>query len=247
MEGELGAAALRAIPLVDLTSLGDDDTDTDIEELCAAAPTPFGPVAAVCVWPQYVGLAVSRLEWSPISVASVANFPDGLVDIDRAVSDARRIVDAGGDEVDVVFPWQALADGRTDAGRELVSATRHAVGDDVGLKVILESGQLGDPDLIEAAAREALDGGADFLKTSTGTTPISATPEAARVLLHVLRSHDREAGLSVSGGVRTTAQAAEYLALADEIMGPDWVSRSTFRFGASSLLDDMIATAGGKP
>ena len=238
------AAAERVLPLIDLTSLGDADTTEDIEALCAAAPTAFGPVAAVCVWPRFVAQAAERLAGTSIDVAAVANFPAGDPDPGPAVADAEAIVAAGGTEVDVVYPWRSLAGGDRDVGPALVAATRASIGPDVALKVILETGELVDPELIRIAANHSIEAGADFLKTSTGKTAHSATPEAATVLLEVLADAGRPVGLKISGGVRTTEQAAAYLALADRFMGPGWAEKATFRFGASSLLDDVLAALG---
>ncbi|MEM9651193.1 MAG: deoxyribose-phosphate aldolase [Actinomycetota bacterium] len=236
--------AARVLPLIDLTSLGDDDTDDRIVKLCNDATTDYGAVAAVCVWPRFVRLAVSVLDGAPVGIAAVANFPDGSVDPDRAVDDATSIVAAGGTEVDVVYPWRALAGGDETIGPELVAATRSAVGSDIALKVILETGELGEERLIRQAATHAIDAGADFLKTSTGKTAHAATPEAARFLLETVRDSGRPIGVKIAGGIRTVAVAADYLTLADEIMGPDWVGPGTFRFGASGLLGDVLGTAG---
>ena len=232
--------AARTLPLVDLTRLGDDDTPADIDRLCAAATTPAGPVAAVCVWPRFVDQSRRALSDSGIGIASVANFPEGEPDPDRAAADTTRILQDGGDEVDVVFPWRRLAAGDEGAGRRLVAATRAAAGTHT-LKITLETGELADADLIARAAEIALDEGADFLKTSTGKTATSATPDAVRLLLELVKWSGAGAGVTVSGGVRTTEQAADYLAIADDVMGADWVGPATFRFGASSLLEDLLA------
>ena len=236
--------AQRVLGLIDLTSLGSEDTEQDVIQLCLQASGAPSPVASVCVWPRFAALAVKQLEGSQIPVCAVANFPLGANDLELATSDALAIVGAGANEVDVVIPWQALAAGERGVARHLVSAVRDAIGDAPVLKAILETGELSDPELIALAASESIAGGADFLKTSTGKTARSATPEAARILLeliaHQTRSGGSSVGLKISGGVRTLSQAGEYLELADEIMGADWVDRSRFRFGASSLLDDVI-------
>ncbi|MGI9596697.1 MAG: deoxyribose-phosphate aldolase [Acidimicrobiales bacterium] len=239
------ADAQRVLSLIDLTSLGENDRPETVDALCDEAVTPYGPVAAVCIWPRFVARAVERLSGTGLGVAAVANFPDGADDRALAVADAEAIVEAGGVEVDVVFPWRSLAAGQADVGRRLVEVTRNALGDGIVLKVILETGELVEPELIRRAATESLDAGADFLKTSTGKTQRSATPEAARLLLEVIRDRDATAGVKVSGGVRTTAQALDYLSIADEVMGPAWVTPSTFRYGASSLLGDVVATLRG--
>ena len=249
------AVAARVLPLLDLTSLGADDTEADVDRLCAQAITPAGPVASICIWPRFVARAVEALSGADLPVAAVANFPEGDDDDDRARRDAAAIVAAGGVEVDVVVPWRRLAVGDDEAVRRLVAATRSEIGDQVVLKAILETGELADPLLIERAGRSALDGGADFLKTSTGKTQRSATPEAASTLLGVLTAdpvdHDRSGwrrprGLKVSGGVGTIEQAAVYLDLVDEAIGAAAVGPSTLRFGASRLLTALLDVLDGR-
>ena len=247
--------AAQVLPLLDLTSLGQDDRPADIDRLCAAAQSPAGPVAAVCVWPRFVAQAVDALAGTGIPVAAVANFPEGDDDDDRARADATAIVAAGGTEVDVVVPWRLLADGggaAADAAvTRLVAATRSEIGDDVALKAILETGELADAGLIGRAGLAALEGGADFLKTSTGKTAHSATPEAAQVLIGVLNHFADPGGpdggvlrgLKVSGGVGTVAQAAVYLAMAEECYGT--VGPDQLRFGASRLLDALLEVLDG--
>lgn len=236
-------SAGRILPLIDLTSLGESDRPADIDRLCDAAVSSFGAVAAVCVWPRFVAQAVERLAGSPVKVAAVANFPDGSPDPDRAVRDADQIVAGGATEVDVVLPWRAIVDGDLLTPRDVVTATREFVGPSVVLKVILETGELADVALIRSAADVAMASGADFLKTSTGKTPRSANPAAAAVLLDVLAAVGT-GGLKVSGGIRTVEEARVYLDLADERMGPTWVAPERFRFGASGLLDDVLALLG---
>jgi deoxyribose-phosphate aldolase len=244
---DLRVVAARALPLLDLTSLGADDTEADIERLCSDAATPAGPVASVCIWPRFVARAVDLLDGTGIPVAAVANFPEGDDDDRRAVADAASIVAAGGGEVDVVVPWRRLAAGDGAPVTRLVAAVRSEIGPGIVLKAILETGELAQPDLIERAGRLALDGGADFLKTSTGKTEHSATPEAAEILLRVLAERagpEGPAGIKISGGVGTTEQAGVYLALADEAFGADRVSPATMRFGASRLLGALLADLG---
>lgn len=234
--------ARRVLPLIDLTLLGDDDTVGEVEALCDAAHTPFGDVAAVCVWPQFVETAIARLDGTGIDVAAVSNFPDGSSDIERAVTESVGIAQTGGREVDVVLPWRALVSGERGVGTELVRAVRTALPDDMVLKVILESGEIDDPALIRVAAEEAVAGGADFLKTSTGKTDRSATPDAARILFDVATAAARPVGVKISGGVRTVADARTYLEIADDALGPEGVDASTMRIGASSLLGDVLET-----
>lgn len=222
---------------MDLTALGDDDTPTTIEALSARAIETG--VAAVCVWPRFLPLAKEHLEGSPVRLAAVANFPDGSDDIARAAEETAAAVAAGADEVDVVAPIQAILDGDVGLVTELVQACRAACGEGT-LKVILETGRLEDPAVITAAARAAIMAGCDFLKTSTGKARVGATLEAAAVLLAVLEEAGGRVGLKLSGGIRTTAQGAAYLHLVDHFMGSGWTRPETLRFGASSLVDDLL-------
>jgi deoxyribose-phosphate aldolase len=231
------SAAARILPLVDLTALGEDDTEAQIEALCARA-LEYG-VAAVCIGPQFVPLARQRLGTGPVRLATVANFPDGSDDLARAAAETAAAVQAGADEVDVVAPLDALMEGDVGLVTELVQACK-AVADARTLKVILETGRLAEPARIAAAARAAIMAGADFLKTSTGRFPTGATLEAAAVLLAVIDEADGRVGLKLAGGIRTTQQAAQYLYLVDHTMGSGWTSPATLRFGASALLDDLV-------
>lgn len=239
--------ARRALAALDLTSLGEDDTPERIEALCASAVGAGGAPAAVCVYPEHVATARRALAASgldAVRVATVVNFPDGSADPGRVARETRRAVAAGADEIDVVLPWRAFSAGDRDAARRVLDACREACGGRV-LKVILETGELRGPGPIRAASELALAAGADFLKTSTGKASAGATPEAARVMLEAIRDHGGRAGFKVAGGVRTVADAAGYLRLADEIAGPGFSTPDHFRIGASSLLGDIRALLGG--
>jgi len=225
----------RAIALLDLTTLTGKETDEDIAALCAKAMTPAGPVAAVCVYPQYVARAKSELEGTPVLVAAVANFPEGDLDAERARRDAGMAVDHGADEVDVVLPWRAWLDGDREGAIAVLEAARQETTG--ALKVILESGELGDR--VREAADDALNAGADFVKTSTGKVGAGASPEAARAMLEAVRDFG-SGGFKASGGVRSAEDAETYLGLADELLGPHWATPRTFRIGASSLLDALL-------
>lgn len=226
--------ARRAIPLLDLTDLSESCDEPGIDALCRMARN--AGVAAVCVWPRFVARAARGLQGSAIPVASVVNFPQGGEDVARTVEETRQALADGAREIDLVLPYRALLRGDMVPASGMVEAVREACADGAVLKVILETGALPDDAAIGAASRLALRAGADFIKTSTGKSPVSATPEAAETMLHAIRESDRPAGLKVSGGLRGVADAAPYLALADRIMGPDWASPRTFRLGASSLL-----------
>ncbi|MGA0877568.1 MAG: deoxyribose-phosphate aldolase [Ilumatobacteraceae bacterium] len=231
------AVARRVLSLLDLTNLQDDCTADDVVELCRRARGPFGRTAAVCVWPRFVATARQALQGSGVLVATVVNFPHGGTDVEAVLAETTRSLDDGADEIDCVLPYRAFRSGDIDAARRLLTAVHAQVSGRAHLKVILETGELADDRLVIEAARLAIDCGADFIKTSTGKTSVSATPAAARSILEVIASADRPVGFKPSGGIRTLADAANYLDLADEIVGPTWATPSTFRFGASGLLD----------
>jgi deoxyribose-phosphate aldolase len=238
---DLQATARQALACLDLTSLDETDSASDIERLCRRATGRFGATAAVCVWPRRAALARSLLP-PQVAVAAVANFPHGGSDIERAVRDTGEIVDAGAQEVDVVMPYRDLA-----AAPALLAAVRRSCAG-LTLKVIVETGALQDEATIRRACRIALDAGADFLKTSTGKTPVGATPAAARWLLQAIAddaSARPRVGFKPAGGIRSVADAGVYIALVQEILGPTAVNPARFRIGASSLLDAIEAVLAG--
>jgi len=230
--------ARRALPLLDLTDLSDTCTAASIEDLCGKARA--SGVAAVCVWPRLVADSVRALRASAVRVATVVNFPEGGEAVARTVAETQATLADGADEIDLVLPYRALMRGDVESARAMVEAVRAACAGRL-LKVILETGELEDPDLIAQASRLSLEAGADFIKTSTGKTAVSATLPAAEIMLGAIRARGgRAVGLKVSGGLRRVDDAAAYLALADRIMGPDWVSPTTFRIGASALHAELV-------
>ena len=244
---DLQQAAQRALQLMDLTTLNDNDTDASVIALCHQAKSPAGHTAAVCVYPRFVPVARKTLKEIgavDIKIATVTNFPHGNDDIGIAVAETKAAVAYGADEVDVVFPYRALMAGNQEIGFELVKACKAACGDDVMLKVIIESGELKTPELIRAASEIAISAGADFIKTSTGKVAVNATPEAAKIMLEVIKEKNPAVGFKAAGGVKNAEQAADYLALAESVLGENWVSAKTFRFGASSLLGGLLQTLG---
>ncbi|MGF1592162.1 MAG: deoxyribose-phosphate aldolase [Kiloniellaceae bacterium] len=244
---DLREVAARAVRLLDLTSLGDNDDDAAISALCNRAVTAPGPVAAVCIWPRFITLARGLLEHSGVRVAAVANFPAGGDDIAAAALETEDIVNQGADEVDLVMPYGRWLGGDTVAARDMIAACKEVCGDGVLLKVILETGRLGTPERIYAAGRDAIAAGADFIKTSTGKIEVSATLEAAEAMLRAIRDSGKDVGFKAAGGIRDTATAGVYLALADRMMGSGWAEPRHFRFGASGLLDDLLAVLGVAP
>lgn len=236
------AIARRALPLLDLTDLGDSCSDQAIATLCGKARA--SRVAAVCVWPQHIGRCAELLAGTPVRIATVINFPAGGTDIERAVDDAAEALDDGAHEIDLVMPYRTFLAGDAGTPTEMIAAVREITGRAI-LKVILESGAMPETRQVTEASRLAIAAGADFLKTSTGKSAVSATPEAAEAMLVAIRESGRPVGFKVSGGLRTVADAALYLAIADRIMGPGWVEPTTFRIGASSLHDALTASLGG--
>ncbi|MEE1655633.1 deoxyribose-phosphate aldolase [Microvirga sp. CF3062] len=238
--------ALRALRSLDLTDLTDTCTDQAIDALCKKALDPRGPVAAVCVWPQFVKRSQENLKGSSVRIATVVNFPAGGEDVSRVVDDTQEALSDGANEIDLVLPYEAVRRGDLAAATEMVEAVRELIDGDRLLKVILETGELKDANLIETASRIAIDAGADFIKTSTGKTPVSATPEAAEIMLNAIKALGKPVGLKPSGGIRTVADAKIYLDLAERIMGQGWATPRTFRIGASSVYDALIAASEGR-
>ncbi len=242
--------AKRALGLVDLTNLNDDCTAEDITKLTNRTVTDHGSVAAVCVWPRFVAQAVKELIGTGVKVATVVNFPHGGEDTDAVVAETRQAIADGADEIDLVMPYKAFVAGRKGFAEEQIIRVKAVIPEPAILKVILETGEIKDPLLIHAASNVAIAAGADFIKTSTGKVPVNATLEAAEIMLTAIEEARREdaervIGFKPAGGIKTSEDAAAYLALADRIMGHNWASASTFRFGASGLLDALIATIEG--
>lgn len=230
----------RIVGLMDLTSLSDTDTDASIATFLEKATTPYGHVAAVCLFPRFVSIAATQFAHSPIKVATVVNFPEGLSPVDEVMIEISRALEDGAQEIDVVFPYQCYLAGEREYAQQFVAACKAACGDRVTLKVILETGVLAEPTIIADASFDALMSGADFIKTSTGKVAVGATLEAAAIMLLTIKrvSADlkRSFGFKASGGIRTIEQAAAYVALADRILGKVSVTAGTFRLGTSRLL-----------
>ena len=237
--------ARRALALLDLTDLSETADDAATRQLCRKAIGGPVPVAAVCIWPRFVRTAREALGAGGVRIATVVNFPAGGDDPVAVLADTEEAIAAGADEIDLVLPWRRFLAGDSAIAAEMVAETRARCGGTL-LKVILETGEYPDTDAIRRAADLAIAAGADFIKTSTGKTARSATPEAARIMLEAIRDCPRPVGLKPSGGIRTLADAKTYLTLADEIMGPAWATPTTFRFGASGLYDVLAREIAGE-
>jgi deoxyribose-phosphate aldolase len=253
-EAKLQALDL-AIRMVDLTTLEGADTPGKVSAMCAKAlrPDPSDPtappVAAVCVYPDMVPVAVAAVHGSPVKVASVATaFPSGRASLAVKLADVKDAVSAGADEIDMVIDRGAFLAGRYELVLEEIQATKAACGP-AHLKVILETGELATYDNVRRASWLAMLGGADFIKTSTGKVAPAATLPVALVMLEAVRDFEeatggpasgRQIGVKVAGGIRTSKDAIRYLVLVHETVGDDWLTPDRFRIGASSLLNDLL-------
>ncbi|RZU50276.1 deoxyribose-phosphate aldolase [Krasilnikovia cinnamomea] len=239
-----------AIRMVDLTTLEGADTPGKVRALSAKAlrPDPADPtcprVAAVCVYPAMVPFAAEVLAGSGVHLASVATaFPSGQAPLDVKLADTRDAVAAGADEIDMVISRGAFLSGRYDDVFAEIVAVKQACGP-AHLKVILETGELGTYDNVRRASWLAMLAGADFIKTSTGKVPVAATLPVTLIMLEAVRDfraqHGRQIGVKPAGGIKTTKDAMKYLVMVNETVGADWLDPDWFRFGASSLLNDLL-------
>jgi deoxyribose-phosphate aldolase len=239
-----------AVRMIDLTTLEGADTPGKVAALCSKAIRPdpadvtVPPVAAVCVYPNLVPHALARLKGSGVKVASVATaFPSGQVPTDLKVEEAARVAGLGADEVDMVIDRGAFLSGNYAKVYDEVRRVKEACRD-AHLKVILETGELGTYDNVRRASLLAIAGGADFVKTSTGKIQPAATLPVTLVMLEAIRDvHEetgRKVGMKAAGGIRTAKQAVQYLVVLHETLGPEWLTPDLFRFGASSLLNDVL-------
>jgi deoxyribose-phosphate aldolase len=240
----------QAIGMVDLTTLEGADTAGKVRSICAKARRPdpddpaCPPVAAVCVYPDLVAGAVEQLQGSGVAVASVATaFPSGRASLPVKLADVADGVAAGADEIDMVIDRGAFLSGRYQEVYDEIVAVKQACGD-AHLKVILETGELSTLDNVRRASWLALLAGGDFIKTSTGKVSPAATPPVALVMLEAVRDFHAATGdlrgVKLAGGIRAAKDAVRYLVLVKETAGDDWLTPSLFRFGASSLLNDLL-------
>lgn len=239
-----------AIAMVDLTTLEGNDTLGKVRALAAKGMRPdpddrtCPAVAAICVYPDLVAPTVAALAGSNVGVASVATaFPAGRSSLDVKLADTRMAVEGGASEVDMVIDRGAFLMGDYATVFEEIVATKRECGD-AKLKVILETGELGTYDNVRRASWLALAAGGDVIKTSTGKISPAATRPVVAVMLQAVRDFARltgqRRGVKAAGGIRTTKDALRYLVLVNEITGPSWLTPALFRFGASSLLDDLL-------
>jgi deoxyribose-phosphate aldolase len=248
-EAKLWALEL-AIRMMDLTTLEGKDTEGKVRAMCAKAvrPDPLDPsipsVAAVCIYPSFVPVARKAVAGTSVKVASVATaFPSGQTFIDVKLQETRQAVEAGADEIDMVIDRGAFLEGDYRRVFEEIVAVKEACGP-AHLKVILETGELETYDNVRRASILAMAAGADFVKTSTGKTQPAATLPVTLVMMEAVREFHRRTGRLVgikpAGGIRTSKEAIAYLVVLYETLGPRWMTPDLFRFGASSLLNDVL-------
>jgi deoxyribose-phosphate aldolase len=239
-----------AIRCMDLTTLEGTDTIGKIVAMCSKAIRPdptdpsIPPVAAVCLYPQLVPVAVEQLKGTGVHVASVAGaFPSGLGPLDARLREIAEVVELGADEVDIVLNRSLFLGGRYAQAYDEIVASREAAGT-AHLKVILETGELGSYDRIRQASMLAMAAGADFIKTSTGKIGVGATLPAALCMMEAARDFHRqtgvEVGIKIAGGVRKSKQSIQYLTILYETLGANWMTPDRFRIGASTLLNDVL-------
>jgi deoxyribose-phosphate aldolase len=239
-----------AVSMMDLTTLEGADSAGKVRALCQKARWPAGAdsgvpsCAAVCVYPNLVPVAKKALEGSTVRVASVATaFPSGLSPLPVKIEDTRRAVELGADEIDMVIDRGAFLSGQTQKVFDEIAEIKAACGE-AHLKVILETGELGSYDNVRRASDIAMHAGADFIKTSTGKIQPAATPAVTLVMLEALRDFyyttGKRIGMKPAGGIRTAKQALHYLVIVKETVGDFWLSPEWFRFGASTLLNDVL-------
>ena len=243
-------ALYLALSMIDLTTLEGKDSEGKVKQLCYKAShlhykhpgLPY--VAAICVYPTMVPIAKKELAGTGINVASVATaFPSGMADINAKLDEVKSVVDAGADEVDMVISRGRFLNGDYDYVSDEISQVKDTCGK-AHLKVILETGELVTLDNVQLASDIAMEAGADFIKTSTGKVSPAATPPVVLTMLEAIRDFQiktgKKIGMKPAGGISTAKQAIQYLVMIKETLGDDWLSPNLFRFGASSLANDIL-------
>jgi deoxyribose-phosphate aldolase len=239
-----------AISMMDLTTLEGKDTPGKVAFLCRKAMQPADPrydvppCAAVCVYPNLVRAAKKFLGNSGVKVASVATgFPSGLMPLKLKLEEVRSAAGDGADEIDMVIDRGVFLAGDYARVSDEIAATKEACGE-AHLKVILETGELQTYDNVRLASEIAMRSGADFIKTSTGKVSPAATMPVTLVMLEAIRDYFYETGMRIgmkpAGGIRTAKQALAYLVMVKETLGDDWLTPDLFRFGASTLANDVL-------
>lgn len=243
-------ALKMALSMIDLTTLEGKDSPGKVKQLCYKAShlhdqfPDLPPVAAICVYPPMVPIAKKALEGTSINIASVATaFPSGMTTMENKLDEVRQVVNDGANEVDMVISRGKFLRGEYDFVADEISQVKEACGP-AHLKVILETGELVTLDNVRLASDIAMNAGADFIKTSTGKVSPAATPPVVLIMLEAIRDHYKKTGNKIgmkpAGGIGKAKQAIQYLVMVRETLGKDWLTPDLFRFGASSLANDVI-------
>lgn len=255
-------ALLTCIRMCDLTTLEGADSPGKVKQLCnkairpapafllaelagSSTPVQIPMVGAVCVYPSMVPHAARALSGTGIHIASVATaFPSGQAPMKIKVQDVRFAIDSGADEIDMVINRGAFLSGEYQLVFDEIAQIKEICGHNVHLKVILETGELGTYDKVRLASEIAMRAGGDFIKTSTGKVTPAATPSVTLVMLQAIADYYAETGKKIgmkpAGGIRTAKQALQYLVMVSETLGSEWLTPDLFRFGASTLLNDIL-------
>jgi len=230
----------QLLRLLDLTRLTDDDNSHEMADWLNQTARPDAVPAAFCVYPAFIAQTRSHLQQHqmPVAIATVVNFPSGDSPVAEVVQQIKDALTLGANEIDAVLPYKALLAGDIGAVKHFMTEIRQACGTTC-LKVIIESGELVTAQQIGKATELAIEGGADFVKTSTGKVPVGVTLEAARIMLTAIAGAERPVGFKASGGVRTVAQALELMQLYEDITG-GLANPSGMRIGASALLTELL-------
>lgn len=243
-----------ALNMIDLTTLEGKDTEGKVQQMCYKAMHPaddipgLPTVAAVCVYPNHVRTARKTLAGSGVKIASVSTaFPSGNSTREVKIEDTKFALDEGADEIDMVISRGEFLKGNYQFVFDEIAAIKEACGK-ARLKVILETGELSTLDNVRKASDIAIQAGADFIKTSTGKIQPAATMPVTLVMLQAIRDHYDKTGVMIgmkpAGGISTAKAALQYLVMLYETLGPKWMSNEWFRFGASSLANDLILQLG---
>jgi len=248
---------MSLLNMVDLTSLNTTDNRGHIIRFTGKVNSFSGRfsnihnVAAICVFPNFVAVVKEKLTARNVKIVAVAGaFPTSQTFRSLKVTECKMAVEAGADEIDIVIPVGTFLGNDFAAVAEEIREIKGAIGSKQ-LKVIVESGLLADSELIFRASMIAMDAGADFIKTSTGKTPVSATPEAAFVMCRAIADFYSETGIKVgfkaAGGIVTTADAVQYYQIVKYCLGDEWLNNSLFRIGASKLANNILSEISGCP
>lgn len=225
--------------LIDLTALSPLDNEEDIKQLCNNAIKY--KVAAVCIYSHFIPLAkeIFTAKQIEMPIATVVNFPTPLNDLELTKLEIKLALSRGADEIDIVLPYYKLQANQLNHTKAMLSQAKELCQDKT-VKVIIESGELKTRELIELASQLVIDSGCDFIKTSTGFVKENATLSASEIILNVIKANGKKCGFKASGGIKSLDIALSYIQLTNKIMGDGWISNSKFRFGTSSLLNDII-------